>query len=126
MSGRVGLAIFIDDEQIYSLAGDAGRRLWADFCKRHKTEILEIANKIAAGEILLTGDEIQLKCSALETGTAWRPSDPWFLRRQVADASMDEVWWVYWLSVLYVGEGMSPEAAMRQAVADVLRSRKLQ
>ena len=51
--------------------------------------------------------------------TNWRPADAWFLRRHVPDASIDEVWTAYWLSIGYVGTGIHQERAIRYATLDI-------
>ena len=58
---------------------------------------------------------------AAEKLTNWRPKDAWFLRRHIPDATMDECWQAYWLSVGYFGTlpDVTPEKVMQYAVNDI-------
>jgi len=83
------------------------------------------------GSVPLSGVDVEsLKRAALETETDWRPAEIFFLRRTIPDATFDESEAAYWLAVHRFGSkdclesGMTPEAAQRHAVNEIIRRRE--
>ena len=124
-AGRDGLTIKLSDTGGLTYSGNrAAAEKWLPGLRACKTEILAFLKQSAGTTADTQPEPWDVKARAIATGTTWRPADAWFLRRHIPDASMDEIWAAYWLTVGYVGTGTQPERAKQCAISDIRLQRE--